>query len=521
MSRRPFIVAAMAGAALCLVFLLILTTGMLGHSGTVVADDYLCALVPLGAGLLCLRTDHSRPPATSRGWLYLGVSCLLWGGGGAVWTVYEVHLGVDAPFPSLADAGYLTAVPFAVLGLVRMPGARITALGGVRTVMDGALAAGALAFLSWATVLGPIVRDGQGTLFSRGIALAYPLSDVVIATMAILVVARARGDGWPAIVMIAAGQLAVAISDSSFAWFTAHGQYATGNLFDLGYVAGYTLIALAALRCDPRSSIEDSPDVPGTATLFLPYVPLAANAAMCMGLRLRDQPIDGFLFWDGLALVTLVLGRQLLGLIANVSLSRELHDSLKVVQQREAELQHQAFHDPLTGLANRALFAQQLHDALAAGAAEPVIVMLLDLDNFKVVNDSHGHDTGDRLLIIISERLRTAVRPADSVARLGGDEFAVLLGQACTLVDAHLIADRILSTLRHPADLEEATVHPQGSLGIAYAHPGDDAADLMRHADIAMYQAKRRGKGQAVTHHADQLPHDTPCCIAEHDTMTQ
>jgi diguanylate cyclase (GGDEF)-like protein/PAS domain S-box-containing protein len=162
----------------------------------------------------------------------------------------------------------------------------------------------------------------------------------------------------------------------------------------------------------------------------------------------------------------------------------------------EAQLVHQAFHDPLTGLANRTLFRDRVEEALVREGQEPdgVVALFLDLDDFKTVNDSLGHREGDRLLVVVAERLLNATRGCDTVARLGGDEFAVLLQNARTDDDAVVVAERIVQALSTPIALAGQEVSVGASVGIARARPGDGAEELLRNADVAMYKAKQRGK---------------------------
>ncbi len=159
------------------------------------------------------------------------------------------------------------------------------------------------------------------------------------------------------------------------------------------------------------------------------------------------------------------------------------------------QLSHQAFHDPLTGLANRALFADRLAHALQPrGDAAPTTVLFLDLDDFKNVNDTQGHSVGDRLLVVVADRLRGALRPSDTAARLGGDEFAVILEQADGRA-AHRLAERILGALSTPIEVEGTVWVVHGSIGIATACPGETTTeDMLRNADVAMYWAKEDGK---------------------------
>lgn len=183
-----------------------------------------------------------------------------------------------------------------------------------------------------------------------------------------------------------------------------------------------------------------------------------------------------------------------------------------VTTQRELELQltHQAFHDPLTELPNRALFTDRVRRALESPASDRfTAVLFLDLDDFKTVNDGLGHGTGDQLLRIVAGRLARSVRPEDTVARFGGDEFAVLLPRASSLDAVTTLAERLLTDLAEPVSLSHRRVEPRVSIGIATSHGEPSAEALLRDADAAMYVAKRAGKATFQvfdpTMHADAV----------------
>ena len=183
---------------------------------------------------------------------------------------------------------------------------------------------------------------------------------------------------------------------------------------------------------------------------------------------------------------------------------RELRTQIAERERAEALLAHQAFHDPLTGLANRVLFRERVEHALARAGrnAERVTVLFVDLDGFKTVNDSLGHATGDRLLVHVAERLLNATRGSDTVARLGGDEFAILLENVRETADTVRVAERAGSALAAPFRIDGAELVLGASIGIARAEPEGDgtpserADALLRDADVAMYEAKAQGKGR-------------------------
>lgn len=179
------------------------------------------------------------------------------------------------------------------------------------------------------------------------------------------------------------------------------------------------------------------------------------------------------------------------------------HLERRVVELREVKdkLYHQAFHDALTGLANRMLLEDRVAYAMARRTGNAV-VMYIDLDDFKPINDTYGHEAGDTLLCAVAERMRASLRPSDTAARLGGDEFAVLLVDIAPH-DVPTVAERILRNFEPPVELREGTARISASMGIAMADSGSmSAEELTRKADAAMYVAKRGGKrGYTIADH--------------------
>jgi diguanylate cyclase (GGDEF)-like protein/PAS domain S-box-containing protein len=162
----------------------------------------------------------------------------------------------------------------------------------------------------------------------------------------------------------------------------------------------------------------------------------------------------------------------------------------------EKELKYQAFHDALTGLPNRVLFVREAAAALEAAraAGRTAGVLFIDLDDFKIVNDTMGHAVGDELLVAVAARLTSSVRPSDTAARLGGDEFAMLIDDAVDPAAVDAFAERIVAAFTEPFTLNEATVLAAATVGVATSEDSDDTGELLRHADLALYAAKAAGK---------------------------
>ncbi|HEV3353905.1 MAG TPA: EAL domain-containing protein [Acidimicrobiales bacterium] len=209
-------------------------------------------------------------------------------------------------------------------------------------------------------------------------------------------------------------------------------------------------------------------------------------------LEVRARRRDGEWRWLEVWITNLLQDPSVAGIVAN---QRDITER-RAFQER---LTRQAYHDALTGLPNRSLFQSRLEVALARAARRErtIAVLFIDLDRFKVINDSLGHETGDELLVAVAGRLREAVRDEDTVARLSGDEFTVLLEEVEDEVEAAQVAQRIIEDIRRAIDLEGHQVFVGASVGIALSHNGEDRAeDLLRDADLAMYRAKERGRSR-------------------------
>ncbi len=226
---------------------------------------------------------------------------------------------------------------------------------------------------------------------------------------------------------------------------------------------------------------------PRRANTWLPYLAIAAVDLPLVLLPDRLTWSNRLAIGAAVLVTALVAVRQFVAIRENARLLREKRAS-------EERLKHEVTHDGLTGLANRGLFRERLTAALAAGEAT---VLLVDLDDFKTVNDSLGHEIGDHLLIAVAGALRTAVGGRGLPVRLGGDEFAVLIDDVG--VDGEAVAQRILDAFAGPMSAHHLLVH--ASIGIATADAGGALDHLLRDADVAMYAAKQRGKANWVRYH--------------------
>jgi diguanylate cyclase len=477
------------GAALLVsvVYLVWLVSGLGGQDRIQAGANLSTLVVALLATASCghaavVNTDRSR-----RGWALLATACGSWAGGQAVWLWYEQVIHREVPLPSAADVGYLGFAPLAVAAMLSFPSQDARLSSRLRTLLDGCIIATALLYASWALVLGPAFQTVTTSLAEKTIALAYPVSDVVIATVAFVVLGIRRRGHVP-VAVLGGALLSLTVADTALAYYSQQGTYHTGFVTDTGWVAAFLLIAAAALH-PPRAGIPHSEKADPFRAL-LPYLPLALAVVTSAALQLRHRAAGPFLYWCFAVLVVLVFGRQLLTMLDNQRLNRQLAAMI-------GTLEYQAFHDRLTGLPNRALFHDRVEQALARRLREPtpIVLLFIDLDDFKDVNDGLGHAAGDELLVAVAQRLRDCVRTEDTVARLGGDEFAILLEHATDEPAATAVAARVVQAMDAAFPLAHGVVRVTASVGVTISSDTDLDA-VLRQADVAMYTAKAHGKGR-------------------------
>ena len=232
---------------------------------------------------------------------------------------------------------------------------------------------------------------------------------------------------------------------------------------------------------------------------------MAAAPGRVLGEEYRAQHKDGSYRHLEIVATNLLTDPSVGGIVIN---ARDVTERTAL----EEQLRHQALYDPLTGLANRALFMDTLGRGLRGGSRRgtAVAVMLLDLDGFKLINDSLGHDTGDEMLMAVGSRLADSLRPNDTLARFGGDEFIVLLDDVRSPVEPLRVADRLLASLRSAFELRQQRRFIAASIGIAWSGPEPalrQPEDLLREADLALYQAKAEGKGRTVVFKSSMSRH--------------
>ncbi len=446
-----------------------------------------------------------RPPERL-GWYLLAAAggCFTLGDG--TWELYSLVLHTTVPFPSAADALYLAGYPFLFVGLIRVTRTPGRASSREDTVDAAIIAMGALT-VSWHFLMDSYVREESLSYFGKLITLAYPMMDVAL----LYLVCRALLFGTakrPAHKLLAAAMLIMCVADFTYDLLVLHNGYTTGNLVDALYLAEYVLIAAAALH--PSMADGGEPTV---------HQPVETARQVFERNRIPLVVMAGFIPPALLVVTTLLHVRVNVSVLAVLCISvfaavclrlGWLFDRIKQqsleMEENQASLRHMAFHDELTGLANRALLHERLQHSLdvASRSGRTIALCLGDLDGFKTINDTLGHHVGDGVLVKAGALLQSIVRPGDTVARLGGDEFAVVVEDVALPEDAVEFARRIVSVLHDSVEFDgqQAGMSIERGSGIRLLlHLGRTAAERGRCSHVrGQGQREEPGRGVPVVH---------------------
>ncbi len=489
MARTRMLSAAAAAAAVFFGFTFWLLGGFAHGQTLKVIDDVVLVAVSVVAFVSAVFAARVSRGRLRNAWTALALGLLAWTVGEILWAYQEIILGQIA-FPSIADAFFLIFPVGAGVALLLFRSRR-SDWSDIRVVLDGLIVAGSLFVVSWLLVMSRVYEAGAATNFEFVLLLAYPVSDLVLLTIATMVLVGSRSEQRVPITLITLGLAAMALADSGYAYLATQEEYSSGDVVDIGWVAGLLLLALAATggqRTLADEQIID--DRPGLASVWLPYLPL-----LLAGLTVLTAPpvsrTSGPVIVVAVLLAVTVLARQFFAVQENRTLIAAVAD--------------QALRDPLTRLPNRALFQDRLTHAmqLRRRYGTSVGVMVLDLNDFKLVNDTLGHPAGDELLNRVGERIAGSVWNGETVARLGGDEFAVMVeGDAD---QSGVVARQIMSAFDQPMIIDGRQMMVRPSAGLAVAGAGDDvsAEDLLKRADLAMYTAKRSQTGEVLVFSPD------------------
>jgi len=511
-------------------------------------DEWIALLCSsLAVAGLAYAVHHTRGEALRlrRAWVLLAVAGVCWAIGDALELIIEAVNGV-IPFPSLADVFYLFMYPCLLAGILLIPTQRRTQAETAEHVLDIAVIMLSSGLIFWNYLVGPVILSGAYSWVMVIVTTAYPIADVVLLWAAIVLISvkftlQPRQPLW----ILFAALVTTVILDTLIIYHRVTGLDDSRDFLYLlktvspvllmisGLVQAFTVISKPT---EPASS-QDMPPYSGMemVRLALPYVWLgSAYVVLCFGPS-SLQVISSFTMFAWVAVILgVVILRQLVVTRQNLSLAGQLHrlntdleqlfvertaafirtneelrrevferDRMEtLLRERDDKLVYFSFHDTLTGLPNRALLIERLTQAIRRRKRQDdyhFAVLYLDFDGFKYINDSLGHQSGDQLLAAIARRLEGCMRDLDTVARLGGDEFVVVADGISKDEDAIIAIKRVQDVLTAPFELVGHQVFMSASIGVVVGDDNyDQATDMLRDADLAMYQAKASGKARYV-----------------------
>ena len=444
------------------------------------------------SGLVAIACGIAARRCSGVAWWMILLGLTLWVAGDGYWNAYRWLEGVEAPFPSPADALYILAYLPLLIGIgLLVRGGRPRAAD----VLDASIIGLAAGLTIWFAAIAPAAQAQQGSTLASLLVVVYPAMDYLLL-VGVVQLSFAGGLRNVSLRWVSFAFATVLVTDVLYARMRIDASFTAGSYVNFGYFAFYVLLGVAALV--PSRDAAAVQVVP-SGRLTLPRLALLAAALLAspaaVGLDAASSSADVRM----LALIGALISLLVLLRLALLFVERDQIDGERRTAQQALTVM--AYRDGLTQLANRAALYDSMATALTEGDEHSTALLFIDLDGFKQVNDQYGHLVGDAVLREVANRLGKAVRGDDLVARHGGDEFVVLLrrlpaDQAESR--AALTMERVVSAVAQPIDTGSVSVTLAASVGVAI-HPrdGDSPDALIRRADERMYERKRRGSHAA------------------------
>jgi diguanylate cyclase (GGDEF)-like protein len=439
--------------------------------------DALYSVIGLSAVLATYVGIRVHAPIRRAPWYWMLSGLALWVAGDTLWSWYENVLHID-PFPSLADVLYLAGYPLTAVGVVLLIRARRSGddWGGV---IDSTIVTVGLGLLCWVFLMRPTVLDTTDPLLDRLIGLGYPLFDVLLLGMLARLV-FAPGARTASYRLLAVAVVLTLVGDGVFDVVTLVSEYEATAL-DAVWLLGYVCWGAAALHPSMRRLSEPAPQrqVPFTRRRLWALAAASLTSPGTLAAQLvLGVSLDGWAVVASSVVLFLLVVARMGGLLTRL-------------QEQATQLAALARTDGLTGLPNRRTGDAELSRSCrrAADEGRPLSVAMLDLDHFKVFNDTYGHQAGDHLLVEATHAWGAALAATDVLARYGGEEFMLIMSGRD--------GDEALQLIESLRPLTPAGQTFSG--GVATWDGAEAAAEVLHRADVAMYGAKRAGRDRVMT----------------------
>ncbi len=434
-----------------------------------------------------------------------------------IWFYYETILKVVVPYPGWADLFYMLQILFYLFAFLFQIWYKRNRLHIVKFVLDTFIIMTVAISFSWHYIIKDILAQSDGSFLFKFVSMGYPIGDLVLILAAISIYMGSEHFFSTKVFYFLVGSLIIQVyADSAYLYLSAKSLYISGGPYDPLWTLALLLMGVAGTFAI-TDHVEQSRDVAKTNNtykidffslkLLLPYLSVIF---LFIFLLIQGREINSLMIGAAVAILLVIL-RQIFTLLENQSLLTNYHTlteklEMKIVERTEeisnkneqlmtavSKMKQMAYHDVLSGLPNRRYFLEQLTISLATAKrnSTKIAIVFIDLDRFKNINDTLGHEVGDLLIKYVSKQMQQNLRPTDIISRQGGDEFTVLINDITDESEIIRSITKIQSIVEKPIKLNDHELHVSMSLGIAvYPRDGSSIEELLKHADMAMYSAK-------------------------------
>ncbi len=461
------------------------------NSYIVVVRNLFSLLAPLLASIWLFRATRIKQQISKPFLILLSAGCFSYFLAEIAWSYYEVYLRTEIPFPGSPDLFYMLQIIFFLIGFIFLWFSEGRIFRGIRFVFEILIIMTVATTLSYHFLIHKLVLDSDIDGVFLFVYLGYPIGGLLLLASVIITLYLSENFTKlrKGLFIILLGLVFQIVADSSYLYLLVTGNYDTGSLIDPLFTASLLLVGISSFYFEEKSS-KHTRKKKGSKLkrefmeIALPYASIAL--LLIVLIKTGNTNTEAINVGTFIAII-IVFIRQVVVLVENK----------RLIQQYN----YLAHHDSLTKLPNRAFFEEKLAQQLQAVHENQgmTAVMYLDLDRFKLVNDTLGHDAGDELIYAVSKRLLTCVNEGDIVARQGGDEFTLLISSCQQESEVLNISNRIIEQLSFPYNIKGTDFRTTASIGIAfytYDHAPTTPLSLMKKADIAMYESKSKGKNQ-------------------------
>lgn len=481
--------------------------------------DFFSITAPIMAGIVLWKISRKMDKSIKTFWLLISLGCFSYGAAEGIWNYYELFLKVEVPYPGWTDLFYMLQVFFYLLAFLHRIWSKRNGLHLIKFIFDTCIIMTVAISFNWHFIIRDILAQKENDFLYTFVSLSYPVSDLILLLGAISFYMGSRKFFSSKVLYIIFASLVIQVyADTAFLYLTAHSLYMSGGLYDPLWSLGLLLMGIAGIG-DLRNQREresgkglqdcnsDGESDTFSFRIVLPYV----TVILLLVVMITYSKEINSLIVGSVVSILLVIFRQIFTLQENKSLLKKYHvlnEELELkIEERTIEIsnkneqllsavqnmKHMAYHDVLSGLPNRRMFLEKLTEAIAEAKKNSLkfAVAFIDLDRFKNINDTLGHDLGDLLLQYVSKQMVQVLGKNATISRQGGDEFTILLNRLADESELIQSLHNIQSILANPIQINGHELHVSMSIGIAfYPKDGQSPEELLKHADMAMYSAK-------------------------------